>query len=405
MVNADEALRIILDATSRLKSEKVRLTDSLSRVLAEDVVAEENLPPFDNSSMDGFAVLTADLSAASDANPVTLQVVGESSAGNPYPKKLKSGNAVRVMTGGKIPKGADGVVPIEAVKSVGEGSVQITSPVPIGQHVRHAGEDVQQGEKILNEGELIGPPQIGVLASLGRTKVRVFRKPLVNILATGDELAEVDEKLNEGEIRNSTSYSLAAYVAQEGGMPEVLGVAPDKKKRLRKRIREGLECDILLITGGVSVGKYDFVKDILNDIGVETLFWQINIKPGRPLVFGKFKKALVFGLPGNPVSTSVTFLQFVRPALYKMTGRAFAPVRLRGRIDHEFSKSDGKRHYLRCVAEMVDGELHARTTGTQSSGAMSSMSKANALMIIPEEVTQLKKGDLVQLELLHQPPL
>ena len=401
MVTADEALRIILDATSRLKSEKVRLTDLLGRVLAEDVVAGENLPPFDNSSMDGFAVLMADLVAASEANPVTLQVVGESSAGNPYPKKLKGGSAVRVMTGGMIPRGADAVVPIEATNSTDEESVKIMGPVKTGQHIRMAGEDVQQGEKILSEGELIGPPQIGVLASLGRTKVRVFRKPLVNILATGDELAELDEELKEGEIRNSTSYSLAAYVAQEGGMPELLGVAPDKKKRLRKRIREGLDCDILLITGGVSVGKYDFVKDILNDIGVETLFWQINIKPGRPLVFGRFKKTLVFGLPGNPVSTSVTFLQFVRPALYKMRGRTYAPVRLRGRIDHEFSKSDGKRHYLRCVAELVDGELHARTTGTQSSGAMSSMSKANALMIIPEDVTQLRRGDAVQLELLQ----
>jgi molybdopterin molybdotransferase len=405
MINADEALRIILDATSRLKSEKVRLTDSLSRVLAEDVVAEENLPLFDNSSMDGFAVMTADLAAASDAKPVTLQVVGESSAGNPFPKKLKSGDTVRVMTGGKIPAGADSVVAIEVVNIVDDKSVQCMKPVPVGQHIREAGEDIKQGEKIFTAGVLIGPPQIGVLASLGYTKVRVVRRPYVNILATGDELVELEEKLEEGQIRNSTSYTLEAYVRQEGGVPALLGVAPDKRKRLRKRIREGLDCNILLITGGVSVGKYDYVKDVLADVGVENLFWQVNIKPGRPLVFGRRKKTLVFGLPGNPVSTGVTFLQFVRPALHKMLGRTSTPVRLSARIDHDFSKSDGKRHYLRCIAEMIDGELRARTTGTQSSGAMSSMSKANALMIIPEEVTQLKKGDAVQLELLHQPNL
>ncbi len=304
------------------------------------------------------------------------------------------------MTGGMIPTGADAVVPIEATNANGGGSVLVASPVQSGQHIRLAGEDIRRGETILERGTVIGPPQLGVLASLGHTKVPVFRKPLVRILATGDELVDVNRNPKEGQIRNSSTETLAAYAAQEGGEPDSLGIVPDKRRRLKSRIKEGLDGDILLITGGVSVGKYDYVKEVLEELGVEIKFWKVNIKPGRPLVFGQFKRTLVFGLPGNPVSTSVTFLQFVRPALHKMGGRAPSPpLSIHALIDHDFSKSDGKRHYVRCIVESIDGQLRARSTGTQSSGVMSSMSKANALMIIPEDVTHLQQGDSVQVEM------
>ena len=400
MINADEALRIILDSTSPLKSEKIKLADATGRVLADDVVATEEIPPFDNSSMDGFAVIAADLGNASEPHRVSLKIVGESSAGNPFRKKLKRGYAVRVMTGGMIPAGADAVVPIEATNEDGGESVFFTTPVQSGQHIRRAGEDIRRGETILERGTVIGPPQIGVLASLGYAKVRVFRKPYVNLVATGDELVEVSKNPKDGQIRDSTTHSLAAYVAREGGTSESLGIVPDKRKRLKSKIKEGLDADVLLITGGVSVGKYDYVRETLEELGVEIKFWKVNIKPGRPLVFGQLKRTLVFGLPGNPVSTSVTFLQFVRPALQKMGGRASSSaLSLTAVIDHDFSKSDGKRHYIRCVVESIEGQLRARSTGTQSSGVMSSMSKANALMIVPEHVTRLQPGDSIQVEL------
>ena len=401
MINAGEALRIILDSTAPLKSERIKLVDAPGRVLADDVIAKVNIPPFDNSSMDGFAVIASDLDRTSESNPVSLKIAGESSAGNPFQKKLKSGFAVRVMTGGVIPAGADAIVPIEMANTSGSEDVSFANPAQRGQCIRLAGEDIQRGEIILKRGMVLDPPQIGILASLGLSKVRLYRKPHVNLLATGDEIVDIHKSPKEGQIRNSTTHTLAAYVDREGGEAESLGIVPDKRKRLKNKVKEGLDADILLITGGVSVGKYDYVKEILEALGVEIKFWRVNIKPGRPLVFGLWKKTLVFGLPGNPVSTSVTFLQFVRPALHKMSGRIPSPpIRLTATIDHEFSKSDGKRHYVRCIVEPVDGQLVARSTGTQSSGVMSSMSKANALMIVPESVSILQRGDPVQVELL-----
>ncbi len=400
MINAEEALRIILESTSPLKSEKIKLADAPGRVLADDIVAKEDIPPFDNSSMDGFAVVAVDLINASESKHVSLKILGESSAGNPFRKKLKGGCAVRVMTGGVIPAGSDAVVPIEATNEEGGGRVLFASPARSAQHIRLVGEDIRRGETILERGTVIGPPQLGILASLGHAKARVYRKPLVRILATGDELVEVNKSPKEGQIRNSSTHTLAAYVTLQGGVADSLGIVSDKRKRLKRRIKEGLDADVLLITGGVSVGKYDYVKEVLEELGVEIKFWKVNIKPGKPLVFGQFKRTLVFGLPGNPVSTSVTFLQFVRPALHKMGGRAPSlPMCLTAVIDHDFSKSDGKRHYVRCIVESVDGQLRARSTGTQSSGVMSSMSKANALMIIPEDVAHLQQGDSVQVEM------
>ena len=400
MIDADKALRIVLDSVRILGHETVKLEEALGRVLAEDVVANQDIPPFPNSSMDGYAIVASDLACASSRVPVKLRVIGESSAGSPFRRGIKGGRAVRIMTGGMIPRGADAVVPIELTKGEKEGWVSFTAPILPGQNVRAAGEDIRHGEKILSKGTKIGPAQTGILSSLGHVRVKVIRRPRINVLATGNELVDTTRKPKSGQIRNSTSHSLSAYVAEEGGVPFRRGVAGDDVIRLQSRIKDALDCDILLITGGVSVGRYDYVKDVLKKIGVTIKFWQVNIKPGRPLVFGKFRKTLVFGLPGNPVSTSVTFLQFVRPAMRAMTGRTFKPFLVPARIDHDFSKSDGKRHYVRCKAEVRNGEIHARQTGSQSSGVMSSMSKANALMIIPEKVKLLKTGDRVQLELL-----
>ncbi len=400
MINADKALKLILLECVPLSSEKVKLRDAIGRTLAQDIVATENIPPFDNSSMDGFAVQTVDIKKASKKNPVVLTVVGESSAGNIFGARLNSGEAVRIMTGAKIPEGADCVVPVELV-SPDETTVQFVAPAKTSAYIRRAGEDIKMNEVALGKGEVVGPAQTGVLASLGCTKVEVTRKPHIRILATGDELVEVGNQLSDGQIRNSSSHALAGFVKQSGGKSTVLPIAPDKKKRIHKAIKAALGCDVLLITGGVSVGKYDLVKEILEELQVDIKFWRVNIKPGRPLVFGKHNDTLVFGLPGNPASTSVTFLQFVRPALQKMLGRnPRQPLQLSAILDEPIVKKDGKRHFVRGVATSVKGILHVRTTGTQSSGVMSSMAKANCFIILPEESSSLKKGCRVAVEML-----
>ncbi len=401
MINAAEALQIILDHTSLLSTEKVPLLAALGRSIGQGIIVKEDIPPFDNSSMDGYAVAASDLQSATGEHLCILEIVGESSAGNVFSEGIKSGQTVRVMTGGMIPDGADAVVPIEHATELDEEHVQFTDAIRSGQHVRKRGEDIAKGDIVLHSGQLLTPGAIGMLASLGHERVRVYKRPDVNIVATGDELVDVEETPGDGQIRNSSSYALAASVVQAGGDPHIRGIVPDKRKRLRKEIKEALDAEVVLITGGVSVGKYDFVKDILAELGVEINFWKVNIKPGMPLVFGTYEKTLVFGLPGNPVSSGVTFLQFVRPALLKMCGREeVSPMRHSAVMDQEFKKSDGKRHYLRGIADRRDGILHVVTTGTQSSGVMSSLSKANCLIIIPEDVSLLRKGDPVEIELL-----
>jgi molybdopterin molybdotransferase len=402
MLNADKALAIVLKASKPRSSERVKLREALGRTLAEDIIAAEDIPPFDNSSMDGFAVRAADLARASARRPVTLTVVGEASAGNVFGAKLRSGEAVRIMTGGKIPAGADSVVPIELVTMPDDRHVRFESPVKRGANIRRAGEDIARNTRALKKGEVLTPARLGILAALGYAKVRVAQRPKVNILATGDELVPVRKKPQEGQIRNSSSYVLQGYVEQAGGEPVFLGIVGDKKRRLRKAIAAGLDADILLITGGVSVGKYDLVGETLQKLGVQVRFWRVNIKPGKPLLFGTFKKTLVFGLPGNPVSTGVTFLQFVRPALFAMLGRSVRqPMRLPAILDEPLTKHDSKRHYVRGIAVLSNGALHVTTTGSQSSGMVSSLAKANCLIVIPEAIHSLRKGSTVEVEFLE----
>ncbi len=402
MLNADRALSIVLKAVKPLEAEQVKLRDALGRTLAEDIVAAENLPPFDNSSMDGFAVAAADLAHASARTPVTLTVIGEASAGNVFRARLRPGEAVRIMTGGKIPAGADSVVPIELVRTPDEQRVRFENPVKPGANIRRAGDDIRKNTCALRKGAVLTPARVGILAALGYAEVRMTRQPKVNILATGDELVAVHKKPREGQIRNSSSYVLQGYVRQAGGKPVLLGIVGDKKKRLRKVVEAGLNADILLVTGGVSVGKYDLVGDILQKLGVQIKFWRVNIKPGKPLLFGTFKETLVFGLPGNPVSTGVTFLQFVRPALGAMLGQpSHERRRLIAILDEPLAKRDGKRHFVRGIATVTNGVLHVTTTGSQSSGMVSSLAKANCLIILPEDVRNVRKGSKVEVEFIE----
>ena len=277
----------------------------------------------------------------------------------------------------------------------------LSQPVEAGQHIRRAGEDIVRGEVVLRAGQVLGPPHLGILASLGWKKVPVYKVPTVHILATGDELVPIGALPAEGQIRNSTSVMLEAYVSEAGAEPTALGIATDDKRKLRKKIQEGLNAHVLLITGGVSVGAYDFVGAVLAEIGVDVKFWKVNVKPGKPLLFGVLDDTLVFGLPGNPVSTCITFLRFVRPALYKMMGRVFdTALCFRAIIDHDIHKGDTRRQYLRGIVHQTDKEWHVRTTGSQSSGVLSSMAKANCLIMLPEDTRAVRAGEWVDIELL-----
>lgn len=401
MISASRSLYIILENTKTLRRERVSLVKSLGRTLGQDIESGEDLPPFDNSSMDGFAIASSGLKQGSRKHPCVLKIVGESSAGKVFSRRIKSTQAVRVMTGGVIPGGADAVVPKEDAMELDGERVQFTRPASPGQYVRRRGEDIRRGEVVLKAGVPLTPPSLGVLGALGYETVQVGGKPLVTIVATGDELVGPGEKPARGQIRNSTSCGLAGYVLEAGGVPRIMGIARDRGKTLRSKLKVALRADVLLITGGVSVGKYDLVKETLLELGVDIRFWKVNIKPGKPLVFGVRGRTLVFGLPGNPVSTYVTFLQFVRPALLRMAGiRTVQTLRHSAVLDQDFSKSDGKRHFLRGVASQRNGEMHVVTTGTQSSGAMSSMAKANCLIVVAEDTSILRKGQKVDIEML-----
>ncbi len=413
MLSVEEALERVLEAFHPLEPERVPILEALGRVLAEDVYADVDIPPHANSSMDGYAVLAADTVGAGRETPVRLRVVGELAAGYVTETEVTPGAAIRIMTGAPIPLGADAVVRVEDTAAEEEW-VDILAEAPVGQYIRPAGEDVRQGELVLQQGTVVRPQEIGMLATLGCKEVPVIRRPRVAILATGDEILEIDAPLAPGKIRNANSYSNAAQVVRCGGIPVVLGTARDQVEELTEKIRAGLAqgVDLFLTSGGVSVGDFDIVKEVLAAEG-EINFWRVRMKPGKPLAFGRIRlpprwggmgegrPVPVLGLPGNPVSVMVSFEMFARPAILKMLGvteweRPTVEATLMDAIPHK----DERRHYLRVRLEYQDGAYQAYLTGEQGSGILSSMVKANALAIIPEECTHAPAGARVWVMLL-----
>lgn len=401
MLSVEQALELVLREFHPLEPEKAPILESLGRVLAKDVYADLNIPPHANSSMDGYAVRAADTAGASREAPVRLHVVADLPAGYVAEEELAPGTAIRIMTGAPIPRGADAVVKVEDTASEG-GWVEIFAEAPPGQYVRSAGEDVQQGELVLRQGTLIRPQEIGMLATLGQKLTPVTRRPRVAILATGDEVVEIDAPLAPGKIRNANSYSNAAQVLKHGGTPILLGIARDRVEDLTEKIRTGLAqgVDLFLTSGGVSVGDFDVVKDVLAAEG-EINFWRVRMKPGKPLAFGRIGDVPVLGLPGNPVSVMVSFEMFVRPAILKMLRmteweRPTVEATLMDAVKHK----DERRHYLRVRVEQRGGEYRVYLTGGQGSGILSSMVKANGLAIIPEDWTHAPAGARVQVLLL-----
>jgi molybdopterin molybdotransferase len=404
MLSVEEALERILHAFHPLELERVPILEALGRVLAKDISADVDIPPHSNSSMDGYAVLAVDTARAAAATPVRLRVVDELAAGYVTETAVTSGTAIRIMTGAPIPPGADTVVKVEDTASDAEW-VDVFAKAPVGQYIRPAGEDVNKGELVLPRGTLVRPQEIGMLATLGCKEVSAVRRPRVAILATGDEVIEIDEPMVPGQIRNANSYSNAAQVVRWGGVPVMLGIARDTVQDLTAKIRAGLAqgVDLFLTSGGVSVGDFDIVKDVLAAEGTIG-FWRVRMKPGKPLAFGQIGGVPVLGLPGNPVSVMVSFEMFVRPAILKMLGWTdWRRPTIEATLMDEIKHKDTRRHYVRVRVERDRervGGHRAYLTGGQGSGILSSMVKANGLAIIPEDWTQVPAGTPVRVLML-----
>ncbi len=398
------AQKIVLDATSVLGCEKVGLLDALGRVLGEDIIAPRANPPWDNSAMDGFAVRWADVHSEHAISTIPeLTIVEDVAAGAVATKSVGPGEAIRIMTGAPMPPGADTVIRVEYTEP-SEKSVRIMmQEYGKGANIRPKGDDVQEGECIIAKGTTLRSGEIGMLAILAKSFVLVHQRPRVGILSTGDELADLDESFDENKIVNSNSYGIAAGVQEAGGIPLLLGIAKDNPDSLKDKIRQGLTCDILVLSGGVSMGDYDFTKPVFAELGADMNFWKLAIRPGQPVAFGKIQGKLAFGLPGNPVSSMVTFDQLVRPAMMKLGGYANweRPV-VKAVFQEKFSKQNDRRHFLRGVLANENGSLVVRTTGKQGSGILTSMVKANGFIDVPEEVEALQPGDVVTVQLLSR---
>jgi molybdopterin molybdotransferase len=399
-LTVDEALDRILARVSPLESAEVALVDALGAVLTEDAVADRDVPPFRNSAMDGYAVRGADVKG----NGVTLRVVGSVAAGSLPDRAIAAGEAMRIMTGAPVPEGADTVVRVEDTDNGAE-VVTINAATPKGVAVRQAGEDLRRGEVVLPRGTVLRQAEIGVLASIGRGKVNVVRRPNVAVLSTGDELVDIDLEPGPGQIRDTNRHALSAAVRATGAAAFDIGIARDTADDLRHALGNAAFGDVVVTSGGVSVGDHDHVKPVVSAMG-QMDFWSIALRPGRPLAFGELRTKRgavpIFGLPGNPVSALLTFELFVRPALLKMSGRTkLHRPRVEARLLDRIDKPVGLRTFARGIYDATAGTV--RSTGPQGSGILRSMSLANCLIDLPESRSAAQPGDAVSVVLTDRP--
>jgi molybdopterin molybdotransferase len=399
LIDLDAArARVVAAVPGPLAPESVPALRAPGRWLAEDVVAADDVPGFDNSAMDGFAVRAADTTGA----PVTLPLAGESRAGHPAAGPLPAGAAMAISTGAMLPQRADAVVRIEDTASA-DGSVEVRVAVEPGRDVRRAGEDVRAGSTVLRAGTRLGPAELGVLASVGVAEAPCARRPRVAVLTTGDELVGPGEPRGPGGVRDTNAVSVAALAHQAGA--EVVDVArvPDDATATVAALRDGLRADVLVACGGVSVGAHDHVKPALAELGVEPAFWGVALRPGKPTWFGIRGETLAFGLPGNPVSAMVTFHLFVRPALLALAGATEPETRVEAVMDEAYAKSPGRAHAVRCRLEARADGWHVRPTGPQDSHILTSMLGAQALALLPADRGDVAAGERVEIELLPSP--
>ena len=395
MLSFDQALNIVKEkmaaANLRPGREVVSLDQARGRVLAEDAVADRDYPPFHRSIRDGFAVRAEDVVAP----PAELHLLGEVRAGGHFAGTLGKGECVSIMTGAPLPDGADAVVMVEYTESHGD-RVKAQRAVQSRENVVQRGSEAREGTRVLARGRRLGAAELGLLATVGKSRVAVFARPSVAIIPTGDEVVPVEQQPEWFQIRNSNAVSLSAQVDDAGGIPRCLDVAPDRPEVLHSTIQEGLRSDLLLLTGGVSVGKYDFVEQVLADLGAEFYFRSVALRPGKPLVFGRVAGKFFFGLPGNPVSTFVTFALFARPALEVLGGADFeAPVFLRARLGKPLQQRTGLTAFLPARLERMSGDPVVSPVGWQGSGDLVGVAAANCFIVVHPDQTSLAPGDWV----------
>jgi molybdopterin molybdotransferase len=397
-LSVSNAQQRILECVHKLDIESVGLERSTGRVLAYDVRANRDLPPYDVSAMDGYAVRSADLAKI----PAMLEVIEDIKAGDLPAKTVQTGQCARIMTGAPVPQGADAVIRVEETRPSTKNLVQINAAVKPGNDVRLRGEGMRNGDVVLTAGTEITPGVTGVLATVKQSQVQVYRHPRVAILSTGNELEDIDDPVDPNKIPNSNSYALMAQLQALGIEPDLLGIARDEPAELEEYLQRGLRFDVLLVSGGTSVGVHDYVRPIIESLGVEMKFWRVAMKPGHPVAFGVTAHTRFFGLPGNPVSSMVCFEQFVAPALRRMMGhqRLFRRT-IAARMTHSIKHQPGRTEFVRVTLAKEASGYAATSTGAQGSGMLLSMAMADGLLVIPAESTGLSADSEVTVQLLE----
>lgn len=398
LIDIERARRLVLERAGTLPAESVALERGQGRVLATEVRSDERVPGADNSAMDGFAVRSADLASAGE-RPVRLDLVGESRAGAAAERALEQGDAIAISTGAVVPAGADAVVRVEDTRRDGSAVEVLSAPRP-GANIRCAGEDIEPGDLLLGSGTVLGAAELGVLASVGRTEPGCHRRPQVTLLSSGDELIDPGDPARAGAVRNSNAPALTALARAAGAGIVAVETVRDEPEATRLAIERGLDGDVLVVCGGVSVGEHDHVKAAFAALGVEQVFWRIALKPGKPAWFGVRGETLAFGLPGNPVSAFVTFLLLVRPALWALQGADPARDRTEATLAERYEKPADRAHALRCRLELSDHGWVAFAAPRQGSHVMTSLLGADALALVPAERTTVEPGERVAVELI-----
>jgi molybdopterin molybdotransferase len=395
MISISQAIQIVLQQAPRLTSEAVALPEATNRVLAEDIVADTDLPPFDRAQMDGYAVRAADVANT----PAQLKIVGESAAGSGWHHEMNAGEAVRIMTGAPVPAGADAVQQVELThESNGAGTVEILESVEAGRSIVRRAAEIKSGATVLRAGEDINAQTIATLASFGYAQVKVGRRPRVGVMATGSELVNVTEKPGRDQIRDSNNYTIEAYARLAGASVNRLPLAGDDREELKRQMLSAVDdCDVLVTSGGVSMGVYDFTKTAFRDLGAEIFFERVALRPGKPTVFGRVGKTLIFGLPGNPVSVAVTFNLFVRTALRAMQGATETSLSdFTAILSRDVKGSHGRESYLPAILRSDEqGTLLAEPLKWGGSSDFVSFAQATALINIPADVKKVAAGSIV----------
>ena len=402
-ISVEKAKEIIQGQECTSANEKTTILEALGKVLAEDVISNANIPPFDRSPLDGYALRSQDITSASKYSATRLKVVDTVSAGMDYGGEVSEGEAVKIMTGAKIPRGANVVIRFEETE-FDEEHVFISTFHEAGSNIVRKGEDICVGDVVMKKGMKVEPAHVGVLSALGINRVQVYKEPVVGIISTGDELVGIEEPLEEGKIRNSNSYMVAAQVMKIGAKPLMLGICRDNAQDIEESIRQGLEkSDILITTGGVSVGDYDLVKDALVRMGAQILFWRVKIKPGTPVLVAKHGRKLIFGLSGNPAAAYVNFENLVKPFILKSRGIANTDcVEVDSILESSFSKKSGQNRFVRAFTYYKEGMYYTKLPDKHSSGVISSLVGTNSLILVKAGMGPYSKGQKIKATLLER---